>query len=86
MHESTPMRPMQDYQRIFEELYPNRRQLYLAPRNECNVHKLVCTTLRPTQVRLCPCLCLPSSQKTLVLGMCAPVYRCAYASVCLSIL
>lgn len=40
----------QDYQRIFEELYPHRRPLYLTPRNECNVHKLVCTTIRPTQL------------------------------------
>jgi hypothetical protein len=35
---------------MFEELYPHRRQLYLLPRNECNLPKLVCTTLRPTQV------------------------------------
>ena len=35
---------------MFEELYPHRRPLYLTPRNECNVPKLVCSTIRPTQV------------------------------------
>ena len=43
---STP----QNYKRIFEELYPYRRPLDLAPKNECGVPKFVCTTLRPTQV------------------------------------
>ncbi|KAL6761433.1 hypothetical protein V8C86DRAFT_3131553 [Haematococcus lacustris] len=41
---------VQDYQRIFEELYPHRRQLYLLPKNECNLPKLVCTTIRPSQL------------------------------------
>lgn len=40
----------QDFQRVFEELYPHRRPLYLAPRNECGAAKVVCTTLRPTQL------------------------------------
>ncbi len=40
----------QDFQRIFEELYPHRRPLYLTPRNECGVAKFVCTTLRPSQM------------------------------------
>jgi len=48
--ESKIMAYVQDYQRMFEELYPHRRPLYLTPRNECNVPKLVCTTIRPTQL------------------------------------
>eukprot|EP00798_Chlamydomonas_sp_ICE-L_P031206 gene31206-6355_t len=39
-----------DFQRIFEELYPHRRPLYLTPRNECGSQKFICTTLRPTQL------------------------------------
>lgn len=35
---------------MFAELYPARRPLYLLPPNECGVPKLVCTTLRPTQL------------------------------------
>lgn len=41
---------LQDYVRVFEELYPHRRPLYLTPKNECSVHKLVCTTIRPSQL------------------------------------
>jgi len=41
---------VQDFQRTFEELYPYRRSLYLMPKNECGVHKFVCTTIRPTQL------------------------------------
>lgn len=41
---------VQDFQRVFEELYPHRRPLYLTPRNECGVPKFVCTTLRPTSL------------------------------------
>lgn len=39
-----------DFNRIFAELYPYRRPLYLTPKNECGVPKFVCTTLRPTQI------------------------------------
>lgn len=35
---------------IFQELYPQRRQLYLLPQNETGCQKLVCTTIRPTQL------------------------------------
>jgi hypothetical protein len=48
--ESKVLAYVQDFQRNFEELYPYRRPLYLAPKNECGVPKFVCTTLRPTQV------------------------------------
>ncbi|GAX80447.1 hypothetical protein CEUSTIGMA_g7886.t1 [Chlamydomonas eustigma] len=41
---------VQNYKRIFEELYPYRRPLYLAPKNECGVPKFICTTIRPTQL------------------------------------
>jgi hypothetical protein len=46
-----PLSPaLQDFARVFAELYPARRPLYLLPPNECGVPKLVCTTLRPTQL------------------------------------
>uniref|UniRef100_UPI00358FF4C0 dynein regulatory complex subunit 7 isoform X2 n=1 Tax=Myxine glutinosa TaxID=7769 RepID=UPI00358FF4C0 len=32
----------------FSFLYPDRKPLLLAPRNECGMEKFVCTTLRPT--------------------------------------
>ncbi|MEW5310705.1 MAG: hypothetical protein WDW38_002476 [Sanguina aurantia] len=41
---------VQDYVRVFEELYPHRRPLYLTPKNECSVPKLVCSTIRPSQL------------------------------------
>ena len=45
---------MQDHVRafsgIFQELYPQRRPLYLLPQNETGCQKLVCTTIRPTQL------------------------------------
>ncbi|KAG2491059.1 hypothetical protein HYH03_010505 [Edaphochlamys debaryana] len=49
-HEARVLQYVQDFQRIFEELYPYRRPLYLAPRNECGLPKFVCTTLRPSQL------------------------------------
>lgn len=35
---------------MFEELYPHRRPLHLLPKNECGVPKLLCCSLRPTQL------------------------------------
>ncbi|GLC33992.1 Dynein regulatory complex subunit 7 [Pleodorina starrii] len=49
-HEARVLQYVQDFQRIFEELYPYRRPLYLSPRNECGVPKFVCTSLRPSQL------------------------------------
>ncbi|PNW72944.1 hypothetical protein CHLRE_14g612700v5 [Chlamydomonas reinhardtii] len=49
-HEARVLQYVQDFQRIFEELYPYRRPLYLTPRNECGVPKFVCTSLRPSQL------------------------------------
>lgn len=49
VRESALLAYVRDYKRTFEELYPHRRPLYLLPKNECNVPKFVCTTIRPTQ-------------------------------------
>ncbi|KXZ51889.1 hypothetical protein GPECTOR_11g323 [Gonium pectorale] len=49
-HEARVLQYVQDFQRIFEELYPYRRPLYLTPRNECGLPKFVCTSLRPSQL------------------------------------
>ncbi|EFJ52641.1 hypothetical protein VOLCADRAFT_102618 [Volvox carteri f. nagariensis] len=49
-HEVRVLQYVQDFQRIFEELYPYRRPLYLTPRNECGVPKFVCTTIRASQL------------------------------------
>ncbi|XP_055904389.1 coiled-coil domain-containing protein lobo [Eupeodes corollae] len=38
----------ENFKRQFTSLYPNRRPLLLAIKNECDVQKLVCTTIRPT--------------------------------------
>jgi len=38
------------FERQFENLYPKRRPLLLAPRNECGMRKFICTSLRPTQL------------------------------------
>lgn len=48
--ESKMLAYVQDFKKTFEELYPHRRPLYLAPKNACAVPKIVCTTLRPTQL------------------------------------
>jgi hypothetical protein len=47
---ATATHVVQDFQRVFEELYPHRRPLLLLPKNECGVPKFVCTTIRPTQM------------------------------------
>lgn len=38
------------FDHTFQELHPQRRPLFLTPKNECGVRKFVCTTLRPTQL------------------------------------
>lgn len=38
------------FQSQFRNVYPKRRDLVLAPRNECGMRKFICTTLRPTQL------------------------------------
>ncbi|XP_036320532.1 coiled-coil domain-containing protein lobo-like [Rhagoletis pomonella] len=38
----------ENFRSQFSTLYPKRRALVLALPNECNVQKLVCTTIRPT--------------------------------------
>jgi hypothetical protein len=41
---------VENFRRQFVQLYPNRKQLLLVPRNECGVEKFICTTVRPTQL------------------------------------
>ncbi|CAG9466922.1 unnamed protein product [Pedinophyceae sp. YPF-701] len=48
------------FQRLFGEIYPRRRPLFLTPRNELGVHKLVCTTLRPSKLAYSELYNLPS--------------------------
>ncbi|KAH8417308.1 hypothetical protein KR222_008691 [Zaprionus bogoriensis] len=38
----------ENFRKQFVLTYPRRRALVLAPPNECNVQKFVCTTIRPT--------------------------------------
>ena len=39
------------YLKIFRELYPWRRVQLLVPRNECDMSKFICTTIRPSYVQ-----------------------------------
>ena len=48
--ESAMLDHVRAFSGIFQELYPQRRQLYLLPQNETGCQKLVCTTIRPTQL------------------------------------
>ena len=41
----------ENFRRQFVSLFPDRRPLLLFPKNECGVRKLVCTTIRPTQLQ-----------------------------------
>ena len=41
----------ENFRRQFVSLFPERRPLLLFPKNECGVRKLVCTTIRPTQLQ-----------------------------------
>ena len=41
---------VEEFQRIFGQLYRHRRPLFLMPRNECGVSKFVSTTVRPSQL------------------------------------
>ncbi|KAK9811814.1 hypothetical protein WJX72_010643 [[Myrmecia] bisecta] len=41
---------LDQYTHMFKELYPQRRPLFITPKNECGMRKFVCTTLRPTQL------------------------------------
>ncbi|KAM8946026.1 dynein regulatory complex subunit 7 [Pelodytes ibericus] len=38
----------ENFWRQYTHLYPDRKPLFMSPRNECGVEKFVCTTLRPT--------------------------------------
>ena len=41
---------VENFRRQFVQLYPDRKDLLLVPRNECGVEKFICTTVRPTQL------------------------------------
>ncbi len=41
---------VENFRRQFVQLYPERKQLLMCPRNECGVEKFICTTVRPTQL------------------------------------
>ncbi|XP_063293480.1 dynein regulatory complex subunit 7 isoform X2 [Pelobates fuscus] len=40
----------ENFWRQYSYLYPDRQPLFLNPRNECDIEKFVCTTLRPTLI------------------------------------
>ena len=39
-----------EYKRQFKVIYDPMRKLLLAPRNEGNIRKFICTTIRPTKL------------------------------------
>jgi hypothetical protein len=39
-----------EYERQFKVIYDPTRELLLAPKNECDKRKFICTTLRPTKL------------------------------------
>lgn len=41
---------VQEYERHFKICYDTTRPLLLAPKNECEIRKFICTTLRPTKL------------------------------------
>ena len=41
----------ENFRRQFVSLFPDRKPLLLFPKNECGVRKLICTTIRPTQLQ-----------------------------------
>ena len=41
---------VENFRRQFVQLYPERKELLLCPRNECGVEKFICTSIRPTQL------------------------------------
>lgn len=41
---------VENFRRQFVQLYPERKELLLCPRNECGVEKFICTTVRPTKL------------------------------------
>lgn len=42
---------VRDFTEKFLAIHPRRKQLYMMAENECGVQKLVCTTLRPTEIQ-----------------------------------
>lgn len=48
MKESTLLEYVEDFRRQFVTVFPTRRPLTLAPKNECGVRKFICSTIHPT--------------------------------------
>ena len=38
------------YKKQFKFVYDDKRELYINPKNECDVYKFICTTIRPTKL------------------------------------
>jgi len=41
----------ENFQRQYSHLYRDRKPLFLSPKNECNIEKFVCTSIRPTLLK-----------------------------------
>jgi hypothetical protein len=41
---------VENFRRQYVGIFPNRAPLFLFPKNECGIRKLICSTLRPTQL------------------------------------
>ena len=48
--ETKMLKHVRAFSSIFHELYPQRRELFITPKNEAGFPKLVCTNIRPTQL------------------------------------
>ena len=42
---------VENFKGQFQYIYPDRKQLFLQPYNECGIPKFVCTTVRPTKLK-----------------------------------
>lgn len=38
------------FKRQFNGYYDDKRDLFLYPKNECDIYKFICTTIRPTKL------------------------------------
>ena len=41
---------VENFRRQYVGIFPNRAPLFLFPKNECGIRKLICSTIRPTQL------------------------------------
>jgi hypothetical protein len=42
---------VENFQKQFQYIYPDRKPLFMAPYNECGLAKFVCTSIRPTKIK-----------------------------------